>query len=924
MNKQNMGVKLIPDREINLLENDILGTSVYVEAIRKIIENSGIVTPCTIGIFGSWGSGKTSIIKTLKEIYEKENKRIKVFIYDAWKYSKDDFRRSFLIELADFLKKENIKNELEKRFYTIESQRTMFGISKFINLQRETSKQTPNLIFPEKFSEYFNKLIDSLSDNHKLVIAIDNIDRCHKEQAFEILLTVKTFLGHEKVIFIIPVDDKGLKSYLQMSNKDANEFLRKIFNVSITIKSFSSNELYDFAVKLWDKYEINLPKKETVISLICQEFSKNPRRIIQFLNTLQVEYNLALLQEEKRLIPEGSITNNIEMLVKLLIIREEYPTLYEKIIDDKSLLQTITDDIRVGKFTKDNRKQLWENGTIELTEEEYRFFMRTSNIVLDESRLEPFFLLKDIFKDIPDEVENFVISQDWEAIKRYIESGQITLERLLNFIETKIDEDVIKRNLYDTTGFNLLSLILKIIAEKKEEIETLPDKIISCLSISELWKNTFNYPPKELAISLKWLKDKQIIEPLNYVIETINRIDVENLTKDRKPIEFLKEFVTAFKNDSDTLSEIKRKFSEILSKNFSFYNDFKDIESEAIKYLLDNNFVKQIIPTLSQDFNQNQTKEKVEIITILYKYDVLDNENITNFVIRCINNAGILRNYQNWHIFNFWIKAVIDFIGKVEDTNLLTNLFNSLNQNYNYLFQTYVNIQPQQMQIETYESFIKLLGEFYLSTNNTQYKQNVVTWLNNFLNYPIHINVYSAVNEVYRKLIKETDDWQSFAQNIVNQLFNQSDWEFKKITIETVNLMLSKTRENSGLTQQQITSILQHYLVSYINTNNNELKKYIIKISKNELIRKKIIELITENYITPEAVDKMLPIINELIDKYGFDRFYPKVRELLASTNSKEQESGVKLLDIVKEKIPDDKKPTIKQLLSEIDSKKTF
>ncbi len=75
-------IKFIPDSEINLLEkeNDILGTSVYVETIRQIVENPDIPTPYTIGLFGSWGSGKSSIIKTLKEIYEKENKNIKVFI----------------------------------------------------------------------------------------------------------------------------------------------------------------------------------------------------------------------------------------------------------------------------------------------------------------------------------------------------------------------------------------------------------------------------------------------------------------------------------------------------------------------------------------------------------------------------------------------------------------------------------------------------------------------------------------------------------------------------------------------------------------------------------------------------------------------------------------------------------------------------
>lgn len=72
MNERNIKIKFIPDREINLLGNDVLGTTVYVEAIRKIVEDPENTTPYTIGLFGSWGAGKTSIIKTLKDIYEKE------------------------------------------------------------------------------------------------------------------------------------------------------------------------------------------------------------------------------------------------------------------------------------------------------------------------------------------------------------------------------------------------------------------------------------------------------------------------------------------------------------------------------------------------------------------------------------------------------------------------------------------------------------------------------------------------------------------------------------------------------------------------------------------------------------------------------------------------------------------------------------
>jgi len=47
-------IKFIPDQAINLIENDLLGTSVYVDTLEIIIKDSH--TPYTIGLFGSWGS----------------------------------------------------------------------------------------------------------------------------------------------------------------------------------------------------------------------------------------------------------------------------------------------------------------------------------------------------------------------------------------------------------------------------------------------------------------------------------------------------------------------------------------------------------------------------------------------------------------------------------------------------------------------------------------------------------------------------------------------------------------------------------------------------------------------------------------------------------------------------------------------------
>ena len=53
-----------------------------------------------IGLFGSWGSGKSSIIATAKEqLTSSKDSKVKFITYDAWKYANDSFRRMFLFEV---------------------------------------------------------------------------------------------------------------------------------------------------------------------------------------------------------------------------------------------------------------------------------------------------------------------------------------------------------------------------------------------------------------------------------------------------------------------------------------------------------------------------------------------------------------------------------------------------------------------------------------------------------------------------------------------------------------------------------------------------------------------------------------------------------------------------------------------------------
>ena len=895
-------MRFIPDKEINLYEDDLLGTRTYVEALVDIVKMCD--TPFTIGLLGGWGSGKSSIVKTLQGRFNNDtNSKIKVFIYDAWKYSKDSFRRTFILELKRFFNLD-ISQELES-FYKDKHEEilgkvglikgwwrylllflfpliiinikpffidktfefTTFVISLFFSalttfiaktfVQYKISISKPKTFAPEQFEEIFKEVIKQLTSNkftgsrwirgikdifdkdsrlEKVVIVIDNVDRCNDELVLELLLSIKNFLEIPNVVFIVPVDEEGIKKYLRLPNQDANEFLRKLFNTTIRIKKFTEADLFDFCKKLNEKY--NLGFSDEVLSIVAQEFAKNPRRIIQFLNNLQSEVLLSKKIENIK----GAITNNLPMLAKLLIIKEEWPELYRAITEDPDLLNRITQALRKNQFKKERNIHKIETEDITLTTEQYRFLLRTSPILTP--RIKPFLINRDIFGDIPDEINDLVISQDWNTIKdRYINKGIISLSRLIDFISQKLDDDVIKRKLFSTSGFNLLALIFKIANDKKygSELENLYpnpsfEKIIIVCEMKEIADLIYEFNSEELIKFADWLHNKGKRGLLDNVIEAIKIIPTSKIEK--KQINTLSTFINIFQKQPEQLEKIKDTFSQLLIKNLQLVNEFKEVlkKDSVANALVTTDLITNFINSLKGDFKQDNTREKVELLNILSKKEILSENQNTLYIEKIIQFA----NVNNWEVMDFWFVALEVPFEKISDNisnELAKKIYDLLNNRYQWLYAQYTARRISEINIRVYKSFLDLCMLLYLTTD--EYHKYITQWLNNFFVREESPEIYLYINELYSKIIEEFEvyNWP-FSQQIIDR-FVHAGWPQKKEFALTLNRMLLKTTHEKGLNQQQIDSILTHYLniaKSPQNEQSTEAKNWIKEVIKNELI----------------------------------------------------------------------------------------
>lgn len=491
----------VVDEEISLSnENDILKTKIYADNLSDVIKNTPKDRVFTIGLFGGWGTGKSSILKTVRE--ELETEKVKFISYDAWKYANDSFRRMFLLKVQEELKYE--QTEEMQRFYQSETTEvepktyianrgllilvlsllviliiinslpislisadwkvslssiiTLAGLVITIftgviqKLKIQISK--PHLFAPEQFENCFKEMIYSAfkKDNcivkglkyikvlpeditgvEKLIIVIDNIDRCHSEMAYQLLTDIKTFLSNEKlsVVFVIPVDDEALKRNLFSNNKeerDCNkekeEFLRKFFNVSIRIKPHQTTELNAYAKGLNQKYKLGY--NDNTIALCSKEFATNPRRIIQLFNNLASELDLY---------SDEFAQKNETMICIVLILKEEYYDYYKKVLNNANIL-------------KNNAPKDETNGNTDRGQEDVSLsaFMRIAAPTIRQTEMTDLLRILTnsdaVFDNVPTDVKNNITSYNAEEVSKYLNNNQDSNGIVLDLIKKETQENL--------------------------------------------------------------------------------------------------------------------------------------------------------------------------------------------------------------------------------------------------------------------------------------------------------------------------------------------------------------------------------------------------------------------------------------------------------------------------------------------------
>ena len=248
----------------------------HAKHIVDFITDEKIPSTFSIGIDGEWGDGKTTLLNKIKILLEENEKT--VIKFDAWKYEKLNIVSAFYQEIEKSLQKKYDTKEILAIIATIiadEALRSYSGIS----LTRIIDKYKKFSDVVETIPEKISKLIK----NDKLIILIDDLDRCSVDNMLEILESVKMFLNVNNVIFIIAADMLKLEQAWELRYNSklgaitGRQHLEKMFQLKLSISSPSKELFEDYIHSL-------LPLEKNEIWDIINHVDLNPRAIKRILN----------------------------------------------------------------------------------------------------------------------------------------------------------------------------------------------------------------------------------------------------------------------------------------------------------------------------------------------------------------------------------------------------------------------------------------------------------------------------------------------------------------------------------------------------------------------------------------------------------------------------------------------------------------
>lgn len=278
-------------------ELDYLDFDYLVSILNSVLRDDSLL-PSSIGVYGDWGSGKSSLLKMSGNALKKDEGTLCLF-FNGWLFEGyEDAKTAILGSVLDAIKDNRKFTEKAKRCF----QGLMASVDKFklamtgikfgasllvggvpalasvslnsalssgldvaakavsgidddqiTKIKNSISDELNNTKLRENIREFqddFEELLKE-TDISRLIVYVDELDRCSPDTILDTLEAIRLFLFRGKVAFVIGADERHIQYAVKRKFKDiqgieydiGKEYLEKLIQYPIKIPRLNAREV---------------------------------------------------------------------------------------------------------------------------------------------------------------------------------------------------------------------------------------------------------------------------------------------------------------------------------------------------------------------------------------------------------------------------------------------------------------------------------------------------------------------------------------------------------------------------------------------------------------------------------------------------------------------------------------------------------
>lgn len=365
----------LTDKPITCKAEDQIQRSGFAENLARTLLYSPSSDTLVVGLQGSWGTGKTSLLHMMKETISVETQdspdKPILFDFNPWNYAgQQQLISMFFEELSLLLKRKNklekvagISEKLQTYSQILNPAKYIPGIGSLVEAITEAVGVANEGVQKLKenrdsdlagIKEELNHLL--LEFNQKIFVFIDDIDRLTSEEIRQIFQLVKSVGDLPNITYILSFDREVVVQALNKSQESFGDtYLEKIVQVPIDVPAPSTSEIQKVLFTELNKILAELPdgvfdqeRWSEVYFNGVQHLIRSIRDVNRFCNAFRLNYGLT--RDE---------VNPVD-LIGLTAIQVFLPNLYHSIRSNSELFLTFHSYDQYNPNDKEVKKGIYQ------------------------------------------------------------------------------------------------------------------------------------------------------------------------------------------------------------------------------------------------------------------------------------------------------------------------------------------------------------------------------------------------------------------------------------------------------------------------------------------------------------------------------------------------------------------------------------